>query len=299
MEDQGTLEILHDFSPRIKVYKNGKVERLLEDDSIPASYDSKTGVRSKDVIISDSGLSARIYVPGNLGENTKLPLMIYFHGGAFCLYSSSSSIYHNYLNTLVAEANVIAVSPDYRLAPESPIPACYDDSWAVAHWATVHSDPWLTRWGDPARVYLAGDSAGANIAHQVALRAGPGQTADLILVHPFFGEDGENPLWEFLCPGTEQGRDTRLNPALDPARLRRELGPRRVMVCVGEKDFLKGNAVKYYEVLKDGEEWKGEVVMWESKGRGHVFHLYKPECSEARELLKRVAAFIIRSSSLL
>ncbi|KAK9689826.1 hypothetical protein RND81_09G083900, partial [Saponaria officinalis] len=164
-----------------------------------------------------------------------------------------SSIYHNYLNSLVCEANTIAVSPGYSLAPEFPIPTCYEDSWAVAQWATAHGpDPWLARWTDPTRVYFAGDSAEANIAHNMLARAGPGRVAGLVLIHPFFREDGENPLWEFLCGNKKAAWDTRLNPALDPARLWKELGCARVLVCVGEKDFLKGNAVKYYEVLKEG-----------------------------------------------
>ncbi|KAK9758091.1 hypothetical protein RND81_01G206100, partial [Saponaria officinalis] len=246
--------LLRDFSPRIKIYKNGTVERLYKDDTVPASYDPKTRVRSRDVTISNSSLSARNYVPDNLSKKTKIPLVIYVHGGGFCIYSSSSPIYHNDLNSLVSEANVIAVSPGYRLAPEFPIFVCYEDSWAVAHWATAHDpDPWLARWTDLTRVYFAGDSVGANITHDMAGRAGG------------VGNEAE--------PGNGPGP-------------RKELGCGRVLVGVTEKDIWKGIWVKYYEVLKEGGEWKGEVIMWETKSIGHVFHLYKPDCHEAKELLK-------------
>ncbi|XP_074289988.1 putative carboxylesterase 2 [Silene latifolia] len=307
MEVQRTSEVLHDFSPRIKVYKNGTVERLHQDDVVPPSYDPKRRVHSKDVT-TPLGISARIYMPDNVSEMPKLPLLIYIHGGAFCLYSSSSSIYHNYLNSLVSEGRIIAVSPNYRLAPEFPIPVCYDDSWAVARWVAAHADgngpdPWLNQFVDFNNVYLGGDSAGANIAHEMVVRAGlreglepKARVAGLALVHPFFGEDGANPLWEFLCPTTDVERDVRLDPGLDPGRLRRELQCGRVLVCVGEKDFLKRKAVRYYELLKEGSDWKGEITMWETPGRGHVFHLYKPECDEAKELLKCIATFIGKPS---
>ncbi|KAL2937898.1 putative carboxylesterase 7 [Bienertia sinuspersici] len=300
-----TAEILHDFSPRLKVYKDGKIERLLRTDTIPPSFDAKNLVHSKDVAISP-GISARIFLPDKIPHHkSKIPLLIYFHGGAFCLYSASSSIYHDYLNSLVAEACCVAISVDYRLAPEYPMPICYDDSWAVTQWAFSHStgsgpDSWINDWADFDNVFLAGDSAGANIAHDVLTRArsgiGSGRFKGMAMVHPFFGDEEPNGLWNFLYPGTTGVFDPRLNPAADPGRMRREsIACRKILVCVGGKDFLRERGVKYYEVLREGQEngeWEGELEFMESKGRGHVFHLYKPQSFEAQELLKRVADFI-------
>ncbi|MBA0765215.1 hypothetical protein Gotri_014461 [Gossypium trilobum] len=62
--------------------------------------------------------------------NQKLPLLVYFHGGAFCVSSPFTPKYNNYLNALVAEANVIAVSVNYRKAAKHPMPTAYEDSWA-------------------------------------------------------------------------------------------------------------------------------------------------------------------------
>lgn len=296
-------QILHDFAPRLRVYTSGRIERLLKDDTVSPSFDPTTRVTSKHITISAT-LSARLYLPENSPENTKLPVVIYIHGGAFCLYSAASSIYQTHLNSLASESQSLVVSIDYRLAPEHPMPACYDDSWAVSQWVAAHSsgsgpDPWLNDRADFNRVYLAGDSAGANIAHDVMVRAGPGgdlgsgvKVAGLVMVHPFFGDEETNELWNFLYPGTSGVYDPRLNPAADPARMRMGLkGCGRVLVCVGGKDFLRERGVKYYEVLREGG-WEGEVEFMESKGRGHVFHLYKPGCDEAVELVKRVALFI-------
>ena len=128
----------------------------------------------------------------------KLPLLIYIHGGAFCICSPFNPIYHNHLTTVVAEANVVALSVHYRLAPEHPLPIAYDDSWAVIQWAASHAkgngtEPWLNDHADLERVSFAGDSAGANLAHNMAMRVGAGKLDGLnlngmALIHPFFLE---------------------------------------------------------------------------------------------------------------
>ncbi|GAY60156.1 hypothetical protein CUMW_199820 [Citrus unshiu] len=172
-------EVAHDFSPLIKVHKDGKVERLRGTDIVPPSLDPKTNVDSKDVVYSpENNLSARLYLPKNTNQNQKLPLLVYFHGGGFCIETAFSPTYHNYLNDLVSEANIIAVSVDYRRAPEHPLPIAYEDSWDAVKWLASHVDgnvpkDWLNRNADFERVFYSGNSAGANIAHHMAIRNEP------------------------------------------------------------------------------------------------------------------------------
>ncbi|KAL6211680.1 hypothetical protein ACLB2K_016903 [Fragaria x ananassa] len=110
-------ELAQDLSP-LKVYKDGRVERLLGTARVPASIHPETGVQSKDVVISTSPpISARLYIPKSSASSEssqKLPVLVYFHGDGFCIESSFSPTYHNYLNSFVSEANVVAVSVDYR-----------------------------------------------------------------------------------------------------------------------------------------------------------------------------------------
>uniref|UniRef100_A0A0D9XEJ6 Alpha/beta hydrolase fold-3 domain-containing protein n=1 Tax=Leersia perrieri TaxID=77586 RepID=A0A0D9XEJ6_9ORYZ len=120
----------------------------------------------------------------------------------------------------------MAVSVNYRLAPEHPLPAAYDDSWAALNWAASASDPWLSEHGDIGRIFIAGDSGGADVVHNIAIMAGAGQFSlppnsmveGAIILHPMFSGkkpiDGEytevrelmHKLWsQLLCQGTEAG----------------------------------------------------------------------------------------------
>lgn len=172
-------EVAYERLPMMRVYKDGRVERLFGIDVVPPSTDPVTGVSSKDVTIavaaaaaatsepSSHVISARLFLP-KLAGSRKLPLLIYFHGGAFCVCSPFTAAYHGYLNAIVAEAQVVAVSVNYRKAPEHPIPAAYEDSWAAILWAASHCngggpEAWLNEHADFGRVFLSGESAGENM----------------------------------------------------------------------------------------------------------------------------------------
>ncbi|KAJ6328146.1 hypothetical protein OIU77_009940 [Salix suchowensis] len=77
-------------------------------------------------------------------------------------------------------------------APERPIPAAYEDSWAASHSNGDGPEPWLRNHADFHRVFLGGDSSGANIAHNLAMAAGNPETGldigllGIALVHPYF-----------------------------------------------------------------------------------------------------------------
>ncbi|KAH7679409.1 Carboxylesterase protein [Dioscorea alata] len=299
-------QIDQDFGPLIRVYKSGRIERMLGTDVVPPSTDPSTGVSSKDLLIDPTtGLSVRLYLPADhLHPDPSLPLLIYFHGGGFCIESASSPTYHNYLNSLVARSNITVVSVDYRRAPEHPLPAAYDDSWAALRW--------VANLADFKRVFLAGDSAGANIAHRVAMMAG-NEDSDLgmkikgmALIHSYFwgtdaleGEsedpkfrEGMERMWRFVCPSTTEGSDdVWANPMREPAERLARLGCQKVMVWVAEKDFVRARGVAYCEALKKSG-WNGDVKLVEHQGQGHVFHLLDPQCQQALEFLEDLGEFL-------
>ena len=105
----------------------------------------------------------RIYWPESTGP---LPLVVFFHGGGFVLCSLDT---HDELaRGLCHGSGAVVVSVDYRLAPEAPYPAAADDCYAALVWAVSHA---AELGADGARVAVAGDSAGGNLAAVTALRA--------------------------------------------------------------------------------------------------------------------------------
>ncbi|XP_064965898.1 probable carboxylesterase 2 [Musa acuminata AAA Group] len=314
-------EIMFELLPLIRIYKSGRVERYQDNETVPASVDPATGVSSKDVVIAaDTGVSARLYVPG-LGTDAqrRIPVLVYYHGGAFCIGNPFMPMFHNYLNSLVARAHVVAVSVNYRLAPEHPIPAAYDDSWKALRWVASHAnggpgpDRWLADHADFDRLFLAGDSAGANIAHHMAMRAGAEGLErgvgvhGVVLIHPYFlgSEPVEsaaiNPemtarlerFWELACPTAAAGvDDPMINPLADGAPSLAGMDRKRVLVCVGVEDVLRDRGRAYYHRLR--EKRCGEVELYETDGKGHTFHFFDPTCDEALAQDRAICCFLDR-----
>ncbi|CAI9768490.1 unnamed protein product [Fraxinus pennsylvanica] len=294
-------EIAIDFSPYFRLYTDAQIDRLVPNQLVSPSDDPKSVVRSKDVVIlTESGVSARIFIPNVRDPPQKIPLLVYIHGGAFVLGSPANPPFHNFVSSLVEKANVIVVSVDYRLAPENPLPIAFDDSWEAFQWVISHvngkgSDPWINEYADFGRVFLGGESAGANIANDVAIRAGENklqgvEIIGLFLVHPFFGGKEEDKLYKTLYPASSGcDDDPRLNPAVDPRV--RTMAARRVLFCLAEKDFLRDRGRAYYEGLKKSE-WDGEVEIIETEGEGHGFHLFLPDSEKALDLMNQLAAFL-------
>nr|XP_009418893.2 PREDICTED: 2-hydroxyisoflavanone dehydratase-like [Musa acuminata subsp. malaccensis] len=311
-------EIALELAPIIRVYKDGRIERLNADVHLPPSVDTATGVASKDVPIA-AGVTARLYLPA-VAAPSKLPVFVYYHGGCFCIGSAFSSIYHDFLNTIVSTASVIAVSVDYRLAPEHLIPAAYEDAWCALQWVASHAEggpePWLAKdRTDFTRLFLAGDSAGANIAHNVAMRVaaeglgvGGARVESAVLLHPYFWGTARLPsevgrvdhpfipphtvdsMWQLITGGADND-DPRLNPLAEGAPSLAGLGCRRVMVAVAEKDTLRDRGRAYFEALRKSG-WGGEAQLWETQGEDHVFFLFKPGCNEVSLLVKRLVSFL-------
>lgn len=308
MEPNSALDddqILRRFPPWFSLYKDGRVQRHMGEEKVPAGIDPITGVQSKDITVNpETGLSARMFLPKTDGAAVKLPLLIYIHGGGFCICSAFHPFYHRHLNTIATEANAVVLSVDYRLAPEHPLPIAYDDTWEAIKWAAAHSngggpEPWLRDHADLRRVCFAGDSAGANIAHNMAMRVGtdgvPGlNLAGIVLIHPFFGSDQKDELITFLYPTMAGPDDPKIRASKDP-NLRR-LGCRRVLVMVAGNDFLADRGRTYYEVLKRSG-WEGGLDMVEAEGETHVFHLYDPAKEKAQILVKHFVSFLIQNQT--
>ncbi|KAG8370179.1 hypothetical protein BUALT_Bualt14G0090300 [Buddleja alternifolia] len=317
MASPTTKQILTDLSPVLKLYTDGTVDRFIFSPDVPPSPQHPTAaVSSKDTATPPG----RLYLPKLTNPTQKLPILLYFHGGGFCIGSPFSSLCHRYIETLSLSAKTLIISVKYRLAPEHRLPAAYDDAWTALKWVCSHvldqtdfdKDPWIANHGDFGKIYVGGDSAGANIAHNMAIRAGsdplPGNVKifGTILSHPYFW--GSNPIgsepkedieqhmlyrmWVLAYPDAPGGIDNpMINPIADGAPMLSGLGGLKMLVCLSEKDVLRGRGVAYVEGVKRSG-WKGDVAVVEVEGEDHCFHVYDTESEKAKNLIKRMASFI-------
>jgi acetyl esterase len=92
------------------------------------------------------------------------PVLVWFHGGGWVIGSAAQSLHT--AQDLAARGGLVVVVPDYRLAPEHPFPAAFDDALAVTRAVMEQADD---LGGPGARVAVGGDSAGGNLAALAAL----------------------------------------------------------------------------------------------------------------------------------
>lgn len=136
-------------------------------------------------------IGLRIYTPHqSVGRNA---VVVYYHGGGYVLGDLDG--YDRVARQLCHDSGAVVVSVDYRLAPEHPFPAAVDDAWAALLWVVEHARELGV---DPARLGVAGDSAGAVLATVMTLlardRAGPRIGFQALLYPPAAGgHDGAYP----------------------------------------------------------------------------------------------------------
>ncbi|QEN14400.1 alpha/beta hydrolase [Mycolicibacterium sp. ELW1] len=119
----------------------------------------------------------RIYRPTN---DPHSPVLVYLHGGGLVMGSNHS--FEPLARELAHASGAAVVAVEYRLAPESPPPAQFDDAYAATEWVAAHAD---SLGFDGSRLAVVGDSAGGSLAAAVALAArdhrGPRICAQVLL----------------------------------------------------------------------------------------------------------------------
>jgi acetyl esterase len=191
-------------------------------------------VEARDV----GGVPCLVVTPDGSGP---WPVLVWFHGGGWVIGSAGESLHT--ARDLAAGASCLVVSVDYRLAPEHPFPAAYDDALAVTRAVLEQAG---TLGGDPTRVAVGGDSSGGNLAAVAAL-AVPGLVHQLLaypvldatMSQPSYSTAGEGYILTASMMrwfvdhyvGDADPEDPRISPLLAPDEALRRACPAHVVVA--------------------------------------------------------------------
>ncbi len=155
--------------PAMSTLEPGQYRQMVAQMIVPSP--EVAGLDVRDLQISGPGgeLPLRLYRPL---DDEPGPAVMFFHGGGFVIGDFES---HDGLCRLLAQkSGALVIAVDYRLAPEAPFPAAPEDCYAATCWVAEHAKDLGI---DPARLAVAGDSAGGNLAiavcQLVAERGGP------------------------------------------------------------------------------------------------------------------------------
>ncbi|KAL3501687.1 hypothetical protein ACH5RR_036136 [Cinchona calisaya] len=326
-KDQQHGVVIEEIEGLIRVNKDGHVERPQIVPSVTCVVSPNQEVISTDVTIDKcTNIWARFYVPKCHG---KFSLLVFFHGGGFCVGSASWICYHEFLAKLASKANCVIMSVNYRLAPENPLPCAYDDGINALFWVKQQAlsapNESITSKCNFSSVFLAGDSAGGNIAYYIASRLGstggaidpltlrPLRFKGLILIQPFFGGESRtysekymvqpqrsaltlaasDTYWRLSLPKGANRDHPWCNPLAKEAPNLEDLRllP-KILVCISEMDILKDRNLELCGALASAGK-KVEHVIY--NGVGHAFQiLNKSQISQIRtdELIFNIKAFI-------
>lgn len=136
-----------------------------------------------------AGVPVRSYQPPISPPTSGCPCIVYLHGGGWVVGDLDS---HDFICAeLASTLGVLVIAVDYRLAPEHPFPAAFEDCLGV--WRALRTGPFRL---DPERTLVAGDSAGGNLAAALCLAlrdAGEPLPAAQVLIYPGLGGDHRLP----------------------------------------------------------------------------------------------------------
>ncbi|OBJ11520.1 alpha/beta hydrolase [Mycobacterium sp. 1482292.6] len=200
---------------------------------------------------SAAGVPVRIY---RGGPADRAPVVVYCHAGGFALGNLDTD--HRQCVELSRRGRCTVVSVDYRLAPEHPYPAGLEDADTVVQWVAANAD---TLGVDPARLAVAGSSAGATLAACLAQRAADGSlppVAFQLLHQPVLDDRATGSKAEFRASPAFDGEAAELmwgyylgpaaaSAATVPARRGEFAGLPPALITCAEIDPFRDEAIDY------------------------------------------------------
>lgn len=164
------------------------VKALLTRQGKATTPEAVAKVENRTYTAGGGALPIRIYTPAGKGP---FPVVVYYHGGGWVI--ADLDTYDAGPRALANGAQAIVVSAEYRKGPETKFPGAHDDALAAYKWVLDNAASFN---GDARRVAVAGESAGANLAANVAIAARDKkwtQPRRQLLVYPVADNDMDSP----------------------------------------------------------------------------------------------------------
>lgn len=202
--DPDAARRVESFGPMPPMRQRGlaAVRASVEAAPLPDDMPQMAGIEDCSAPGPAGAIPLRIYRPTTDAQS---PVVVYLHGGGLVMGTNHS--FEPLARTLAAQSGATVVAVEYRLAPECPPLAQFDDSYAATEWVAAHA----TDLGvDPGRLTVAGDSAGGSLAAAVALaardRGGPPIFCQ-VLLYPGLDRDMAAPSITLLADAPMLTRD--------------------------------------------------------------------------------------------
>ncbi|MDQ8727996.1 alpha/beta hydrolase [Bradyrhizobium sp. LHD-71] len=247
----------------------------------------------------EHAVPVRIYRPAD--ATGVLPCVIYAHGGGFMMGDLDSSDTNAW--GLCEGTGAVVVSVDYRLTPEHPFPAAFDDCYGVLSWLVDHG----AEVGiDPRRIAVAGDSAGGNLSAAVCLaardRGGPAIRAQAI-IYPSMCDDPTSPSYienanspslttesvVYYNDTYTSGATNAANPYAAPIRAKDFANLPPALVHVAELDPIRDDGRHFASQLALAGSW---VAYREARGMLHGFLRVRLTGPQARKEFAIITDFL-------
>ena len=139
----------------------------------------ETPVDCTEQLIPIGGHKIDIYIYRTANIQPNAPVLVYLHGGGFT--AGDIHLFGKQMQYIAEQSGAVVVFPEYRLAPENPFPAPVEDAWGTVQWVHAHA---AELGADPAKLMVAGDSAGGSLTNACVLQDEKGIIRKIMGIYP-------------------------------------------------------------------------------------------------------------------
>lgn len=268
----------------VDIKRNYKLFRFLQNIVNP-DFLNKNDYRDVKFSVNNKNIKCRVFEPKN--ESKKLKAIIFIHGGGWV--SGSISSYTKMCTELSRKTHRMIIAIDYRLAPENPYPAGFDDCYDVVNLIMNNLDKIGLDQND---VCLMGDSAGGNLVAAIVIKSKKTNDFEIkeqILLYPALQtdyslttkyksviENGKDylltrkQLQDYVDLYVKDKKDLK-SPYVSPLNQKVLFFYPRTLIITADKDPLRDEGKSYARKLK---LFFNKVTYYNFKGAMHGFLSY-------------------------